>query len=245
MMAHLRGVGGPARRPIAAGVAPPHDPAADESTLLRVLCHELRAPVSSLGSLTRVLSDPTVSVPPPQRAEMAELAHRQAVHLDALLAEARRAVTSVYDLPVRSTTVPLQDALSAARAVVPRERMRVSVSSRAAGRPVRTPIVQQVLTNLIDNAARHSPRRSPVLVTARTARRRLILSVGNETDRADRVRAGLAAPAVPAGMSGLGLPIVAGLVSTVDGMVSIRRHRGLMFVDVVLPLGKRSAPTRG
>jgi two-component system OmpR family sensor kinase len=209
-----------------------------ESTLLRAICHEMRAPVASLGSLTRMLSDPDGGGTTECRSEMARLAHHQAVHLDALLAQARTAVGAVPRAQTRAT-LPLRRMLTAVGGVVPPGRLRVAITPRAANRRVPAGIVQQVLTNLLDNAVRHGARHVPVTLRAWTDRHGLRLVVHSLREPFGRAGARLSARQPPAGMSGLGLWIVGELVAGSGGSVRARTCARSVAVEVRLPSSDR------
>jgi two-component system OmpR family sensor kinase len=214
-------------------------PAQVESTLLRALCHEMRAPVAALGSLTRMLSDPAGGGTAERRNEMARLAHHQAVHLDDLLAQARTAVGAVPGAQTRAT-LPLRRLLAAVCGVVPPGRLRVSITPRAAYRRVPAGVVQQVLTNLLDNAVRHGAPDAPVALRASTDRRGLILAVHSSRASIGGNSARLSVRQPAAGMSGLGLWIVSELVGEVGGALRARECRHSVLVEVRLPSSSSS-----
>ncbi len=229
----------------AAPAAPAVAPAAPESVLLRAVCHEFRAPVSSLGSLTRALNDEDRMAAPTIRRQIARLAHDQAVHLDDLL---RQAAAASQGLTVAGATrpVPLDHVLPGAVTVVPHGRLRLTVAPEAARCPVDAARMRHILTNLLENAVRHGPPRGVVRLSAATGPRGLHISVADEGELTADLRQALSRPEPPAGMSGLGLWVVRRLVAAHGGRVAARALAGRgVAVDVVLPADAGGHPPTG
>jgi two-component system sensor histidine kinase BaeS/two-component system sensor histidine kinase KdpD len=208
-----------------------------ESVVLRAVCHEFRAPVSSLGSLTRALSEERTHVPPDVRRRIARLAHDQAVHLDAVLRQAAAVSQGLAGGDGAGRRLPLHRVLPATAGVVPPDRLRAAVSAAAAAREVDAQRIQQVLTNLLENAVRHGPPAGQVRLDARIERRGLVLTVGDDGNATAlaAVTAALTRPGPPAGMSGIGLWVVRRLVGAGGGTVRAGHDDDGLVVEVVLP----------
>jgi len=206
-----------------------------ESVVLRAVCHEFRAPVSSLGSLTRALSQERERVTPDVQLRIARLAHDQAVHLDGVLRQA--AAVSQGLAGGADRRLPLHRVLPATVAVVPPERLRAAVSPAAAAREVHAQRVQQVLTNLLDNAVRHGPPDGQVRLGARIERRGLVLTVADDggATALTALTGALTRSGPPEGMSGIGLWIVRRLVRAGGGTVRAGRDDNGLVVEVSLP----------
>jgi signal transduction histidine kinase len=198
------------------------------------VCHEFRAPVSSLGSLTRALSDGGRRVTPHVRQQIAQLAHDHAVHLDGLLRQAA-AVTDGLAPPLAARRLPLHRVVPAAAAVVPRQRLSTMVSADAAHRVVDAQRVQHILTNLLENAVRHGPAGGQVRLGAWIDRRGLVLTVCDQGSLTPALSDALHRPGTPAGMSGLGLWVVRRLVADQNGTVAARDNGRGLLIEVVLP----------
>jgi K+-sensing histidine kinase KdpD len=208
-----------------------------ESVVLRAVCHEFRAPVSSLGSLTRALSDERRHVAPDVRLQLARLAHDQAVHLDGVLRQAAAVSQGLTGGAAVDRRLPLHRVLPATVGVVPPGRLRAAVSAAAAAREVDAQRVQHVLTNLLENAVRHGPPGGQVRLGARIERRGLVLTVADDggAPALTALTAALARTGPPEGMSGFGLWVVRGLVGADGGTVRAGRDGNGLVVEVALP----------
>jgi len=111
--------------------------------------------------------------------------------------------------------------------------------------------MDQVLTNLIENAVRYTPTESPIDVSAQVEGEQVIISVADRGpgippadlervfDKFYRVLHGQRTTGYPMG-SGLGLAVCKGLVEAHGGRIWAElRDGGGLIVFVVLPLGKR------
>jgi len=111
--------------------------------------------------------------------------------------------------------------------------------------------MDQVLTNLIENAVRYTPTESPIDVSAQVEGEQVIISVADRGpgippadlervfDKFYRVLHGQSTTGYPTG-SGLGLAVCKGLVEAHGGRIWAElRDGGGLIVFVVLPLGKR------
>ena len=210
--------------------------ASDEQFLaFRMLCHELRSPISTLTSLTRALADEGVRLSGPDRREALLMLRDQATHLDSLW---RHAVAVAQGMVVRDEErLPLRQILSAApRTTVPPERVCVRMSEAAGSWPTPARSFRQVLTNLLDNALRHGPDNGNVHLSASIRSGDLVLIVSDEGRSYEGLDAALCRATPSPGMSGLGLWLVRHLVTAQGGSIRAYglRPRGVA-VEVVLP----------
>lgn len=210
---------------------------------VRVVLHEFRTPVASLTALTADLAAGRLSAPS-QRVATRLLAEH-AIHLrDMLDGLADVAVTEGSPIGrVRERTVPLAelaDAVLDAAAVPPARRAPRIEPPGAAVRcdPQR---LRRVLTNLVENAARHSGD-APVELELRHAAGRLVAEVrdrgpGLPPGQEGVVTAKGVALGERRGTAGLGLWIVEALVAAMDGELSLRpRDDGGLVARLELPL---------
>lgn len=210
---------------------------------VRVVLHEFRTPVASLTALTADLAADRLSEP--ARATAVALLAEHAVHLrDMLDGLADVAVQDGSPLGrVREREVQLADLADAvldAAAVEPARRMPHIEPAGAAVRcdPQR---LRRVLTNLVENAARHSGT-APVELDLRHSDGRLVAEVrdrgpGLPPGQAGVVTAKGVALGERRGTSGLGLWIVEALVTAMGGELALLpRSGGGLVARLELPL---------
>lgn len=210
---------------------------------VRVVLHEFRTPVASLTALSADLAAGRLSEAAQQTAVTLLADH--AVHLrDMLDGLADVAVSSgnpigrVRERPVR--LAELADAVLDAAAVAPQRRARVIEPADAAVRcdPQR---LRRVLTNLVENAARHSGD-APVELDLIHADGRLHVEVrdrgpGLPPGQEGVVTAKGVALGERRGTAGLGLWIVETLVESMQGELTLRpRDGGGLVAHLELPL---------
>ena len=193
---------------------------------LRMVSHELRAPLTSIkGSAGTVLE----ASPPASRAEMLEffrLINGQANHMRGLIANLLDAGS------IEAGTLTVAPEPTSVAALV--DRARTTFLSGGSRHPVLVDLppalpgamadrerIVQVLNNLFSNAARHAPETSPIRVEAAPDGTYVAISVSDEgggippeqLGQLFRKRAGLK------GGTGLGLAICKGLVEAHGGRI--------------------------
>jgi signal transduction histidine kinase len=211
---------------------------------VRVVLHEFRTPVASLTALSADLAAGRLSAP--SQVVATRLLAEHAVHLrDMLDGLADVAVTEGSPLGrVRERSVPLAelaDAVLDAAGVAPSRRVPHIEPPDATVRcdPQR---LRRVLTNLVENAARHSAD-APVELDLRHAAGRLVAEVrdrgpGLPPGQEGVVTAKGVALGERRGTAGLGLWIVEALVAAMDGELSLRAREGgglIAHLDLPLP----------
>ena len=209
--------------------------APDPDLLLRSVCHELRPSIAALSSLAQALDRAPADE---LRSELTRLTVEHTAHATAVLEQAAAAVSGRPE--PRSPPVPLRRVLPVAAGFVPPARLTV-LATRAAGRCLVHPShTQQILVNLLANAASHSPAGRPIQLRAWTSRRWLHLLVADHGAVTPALALALRRRRPPPTDRGLGLWTVRELVATHGGSVRARPVTPFgLAIEVRLP---RSAP---
>ena len=207
------------------------------SSLLSTVSHDLRTPLSAITGAAAVLNEPSLATSESERTELLRMISSEALRLE-------RLVTDLLDmtrlesgtLRLRQQWVPFEEVLGSALG---------RLESMLADRPVVTDLpedlplafidpilIEQVLVNLIENATKYTPPRSPIELRARPA------SQGIEIEIADH------GPGIPPGGedrvfekfyrgdgvreigSGLGLAICKGIVEAHGGTIRAENRDG-------------------
>jgi two-component system, OmpR family, sensor histidine kinase KdpD len=140
-------------------------------TLVAAVAHDLRAPLASIKASSSTLSDAELAISPDARRHLAALIDVQADRLADLvqnLLDMSRIQAGV--LTPRCTVTALGDLVSAVIADPPPawhgHDVRVELPDELPLIDADLVLMSRVLTNLVDNAVRHSPAGAPVLVRA-------------------------------------------------------------------------------
>jgi two-component system sensor histidine kinase KdpD len=219
------------------------------SSLLSAVSHDLRTPLAAITGAATALRDEAAGTPVDQRAEL----------LDTIVEEARRLERLVVNLldmtrfesgtvePSRDW-VPLEELVGAAL---------VRLEGPLAGREIHTDLpadlplvfvdpllIEQLLINLLDNAARYTPPGSPIEIRAAVREGRLELEVadrgaglppGEESRVFEKFYRG--PHAVRTG-AGLGLAICRAIAAVHRGvLIAENREGGGALFRLALPLG--------
>lgn len=219
---------------VTGGADPP-----DDHDVLRVLCHEFRTPIASVQALARALTQRTSRMTADQRLAAAQLIADHATHLAAML----EAVRTVADhLPPADPPPPapvhLAELVGAAAHAAGLAELDVRIGPAVAAVAVDATALRRILTNLLENAARHGA--PPVVLSCARGARGMRITV---TDSGPGMPPELVAHAFDGDRlvgdeeRGLGLWIVAQLVAMLGGSVraAARRPHGTR-VEVVLPV---------
>jgi K+-sensing histidine kinase KdpD len=213
--------------------------------LLSAVSHDLRTPLASIqGAATALLDDPRLG--PEQRRELLSTVREESERLG-------RLVTDLLDLTrlesgalrVTPEPWPVEELVTSASDRVPAAHVRVEVPDRDLTAPMDPTLMQQVLVNLLENAAKFSPPGADVDVRAWAEGAALHLEVadrgpgippGEETRIFEKFYR--AADGERAGGTGLGLAICRAIVSAHGGRITAsNREGGGARVEVQLPLG--------
>jgi two-component system sensor histidine kinase KdpD len=231
---------------------------AAKTALLDSVSHDLRTPLASIRAAAGSLMDPDLPLDERARRERAASIDGQAERLNRLVTNLLdMSRIEAGDLHARLEVFPLEDLV---RATVERFSDQLDGRTVAISMPPELPpvavdaiFIDQVLTNLLENAARHTPPAAPIRVLGSATPGgtvRLCVEDGGPGVPApalervfdkfyrlpvstDRSRRG----------SGLGLAVVRGFVEAMGGRVTARASNlGGLAVDVELPAALNAAP---
>jgi signal transduction histidine kinase len=164
--------------------------------LLAAVSHELRTPLAGMLGALATLSAREGQLTDPQRQELVDMAVRQGdrlkVQIEQLLLAARleRSGHEPAERPVVDAAAVARDALATARAAYPARQFLFSAREVLPVRAVAEAILQ-VLGNLLDNAAKHAPDKTPIRLEATRVGALAVLAVedtGPGVPEADRER---------------------------------------------------------
>jgi signal transduction histidine kinase len=140
--------------------------------LLAAVSHELRTPLAGMLGALATLSAREGQLTDPQRQELIGMAARQGdrlkLQIEQLLLAARleRGGHEQGERPVVDAAAVTREAVAAARATYPARQLVLEANEVLPVRAV-PEAIRQVLGNLLDNAAKHAPDRTPIRVEAR------------------------------------------------------------------------------
>jgi signal transduction histidine kinase len=214
---------------------------------LRVASHELRSPLTALRATTSLLDmDPTVVTDPERRRVLVERVQRQVDRLTRLVEQLLDSVRlNATEPPLAPEPCDLlllcKDAVAAARLGESSHRLALDAEGPVPGLfdPLR---VEQVLTNLISNAARYSPPGSTITVRLRATPATATVEISDQgigipPEQLDRVftpffRATNASTMHKGGL-GLGLHITHEIVRRHGGSIRVRSTVGVGSTFIV------------
>jgi two-component system sensor histidine kinase KdpD len=217
-------------------------------TLLNSISHELRTPIAAIASAAGSLRERGTSAPPEFRqamvGEIQEAARRLNRFVENLLNATRLESGHVKPrLDWCDVADLVQVSLQAVQRDLARDRVRVELPPKLPLVRLDFVLMQQALTNLLLNAALHTPPGTRVQVTARLEPGALDLIVADNGPGLppevlprlfEKFYRGAAAPA---GGTGLGLSIVKGFVEAQGFRITAENRHGAVFT-IRLPLAE-------
>jgi signal transduction histidine kinase len=222
--------------------------------LLRVVVHEFRTPVASLGALARHLAGTsTVAQDEPGTRRALQLIQVHAEHLDDMvgaLGDVAASGSTDIDSRVRASDVFLPELFRAAVAAGGGDESTVNldIDPHSTIARIDATRLRRIVTNLVENALRHNTPGEPVEVRVRIAGPNLEVVVadrgaGLSSADLDLAFRQYATFGERRGTSGLGLWIVDELTRRLGGAVEARPRDGSgLEVRVVLPTTTRPGP---
>ena len=236
---------------------------AAKTALLDSVSHDLRTPLASIRAAAGSLMDPDVHLDESARRARAAAIDAQAARLNRLVSNLLdMSRIEAGDLHARLEVFPLDDLVRAGveRSVGELGGRRVAIAIPEELPPVAVDAIlfDQVLTNLLENAVRHTPPEAPIRVAGALTRSGMVrLSVedggpGVPAAAVEHLFDKFYRGPAPAGRSrigsGLGLAVVRGFVEAMGGSVTARPSElGGLAVDVELRAASQwaSVPPEG
>lgn len=223
------------------------------NSLLTAISHDLRTPLAALIGLADALklAPPALS---PQQSEVAEAMRRSSLRMSALvsnLLDMARLQSGAVQL--NRQWLPLQEVvgttLASLEEVLADRDVGVDLPSDLPLVEIDAVLIERVLVNLLENAAKYTPPNSPIQIAARVAGRNLELDVvdsgpgfpaGRETQLFDKFERGDRESATPG--VGLGLAICKAIIEAHGGQITAHNvASGGACVRIELPLGQPPA----
>lgn len=230
-----------------------------KTALLESVSHDLRTPLAAIRAAAGTIKDRTLHLSEDDRAQSADAIDREAEHLN-------RLVTNLLDLSrieagaLRADLEPI-DLDDAIKPILARLQPRLADRRVELDLPPDLPSVfvdavflDQILTNLLENAAKYVPVDATVRIRATPTDGRVRLTVEDSGpgvpdaalshlfDKFYRVTGG-ARQSRPG--SGVGLAVVRGFTEAMHGLVRARPSElGGLAVDVDLPIAVEPAPAK-
>ena len=215
-----------------------------KSVLLDGLAHEFKTPLTSIRAATTALLASNVS-DAEQRQELLTIVDQEAERLSRLVTEATRVAR------IEAGKVQLNRQWHSIRALI--ENVLAQMESQCDGRPLEVSIapelprtlldadlIQLALKQLVDNALKYSPRRSPIRISANGSGDNVLIAVHNEgeplseSERSrvfDKFYRGQNVRQKVAG-TGMGLPVAREIVIAHGGDIQLHstNENGVEFV---------------
>jgi len=223
------------------------------SSLLSAMSHDLRTPLSSItGAATSLRDDPALS--PDTQRELIQSIVDEAERLERLVANLLD-MTRIESgaIALKRDWVPLEEiigsALTRLEVRVGDRKVTVSIEPDVPFVHVDPVLFEQVFVNLLENADKYTPPRTPIDIRARYDGDHVSIEVsdhgdglpeGEEARVFDKFYRG---PHVGISGAGLGLPICKGIVEAHGGSIRAenRRGGGTTFL-IAMPLGNEEPP---
>jgi two-component system sensor histidine kinase KdpD len=224
------------------------------SSLLSSISHDLRTPLATITGAATTLRDDRGAVDREQRSELVATICEEAERLERLVANLLDMTRLEAGQPVRREWVPLDELVASASMRLERELGERTVTVEVAGdvplAHVDPVLFEQLLVNLLDNAAKHTPSHTPVEIRVSSVGGDVVVELadrgpgiapGDEDRLFGRFERGRSAP--PGGV-GLGLAICRAIAEAHGGAVTAENRTGGGAVfRVTLPHSATDAPS--
>lgn len=222
-----------------------------KAALLDSVSHDLRTPLATIRASAGTLVDPNVELTPAQARETAQEIDAEADRLANLvrgLLDMSRITGGA--LQTRPEAMPLDEvvlpAVRRAQAALGHRPIQIEIPDDLPPVAVDPVLVSQVLDNLLENVARHTPPDAPMRITASADPQAVMLRVedggtGVPPDAMPHIFEKFYRVPARRGSArhgtGLGLALVKGMAEAMDGSVAASRSRlGGLAIDLRLPV---------
>jgi len=225
--------------------------------LLTSISHDLRTPLASVLGAASTLRDLESALPADAKAELLATIIEESERLNRFIANLLdmtrlEAGAVAPNLSAQDVAETVDTALRRTQTILSGHRVAVELEADLPALALDPVLFEQVLVNLLDNAAKYAPEGSTVTLRARRAEDRVRIAVLDEGDglpeadvervfdkfyrvrKGDQVRAG----------TGLGLAISRGFVEAMGGTVTAenRWERSGACFTISLPVPAQNAP---
>jgi two-component system sensor histidine kinase KdpD len=222
--------------------------------MLSAVSHDLRTPLAAIGGAASALRNGAPGLDAARRDEMADTIAGESARLERLvsnLLDMSRLESGAFD--IRRDWVPVDElvgsALNRLEAMLDGHPVAIDLPSDLPPIEVDPVLFEQVLLNLLENAARHTPHGTPIRIDAQADEGHVVVEVADQGPGIPEEQTGRifekfqrGAGAGPGGV-GLGLAICRGIVEAHGGTIRVRggREGGSVF-SISLPRGTRPPP---
>jgi len=208
------------------------------SALLDSVTHEFRTPLTAIkASATSLLSDPALGSG--QRLELLTVINEESDRLNRLVGEAAEmAQLDAHQVELQVSPNSMQDAVECAvaesKAVLARHRVETQLPADLPAVRMDVARISEVLTQLLENAAKYSPPDSPIYITAEAKDHKVMTSVSDRGPGIDDFEQSLIFEKFYRGRnqrlqiqgSGMGLAIAKAIVEAHGGQIGVTSQPG-------------------
>jgi two-component system sensor histidine kinase KdpD len=208
------------------------------SSLLSAVSHDFRTPLSVITGSASALLEPESNLPPAARRDLVETIHEEAQRLNHLvrnLLDMTRIASGA--VKVSKEWQPIEGVIGAALSRLEEplkgRQVDVNLAPNLPLVPIDAALVEQVLINLLENAAKYTPSASPIEISAHHEKSDLVVQVA---DRGPGIPKELAEKIFEkfyrlprereGGGAGLGLAICRGVVEAHGGRIWVDPREG-------------------
>jgi two-component system sensor histidine kinase KdpD len=221
-----------------------------KTALLDAVSHDLRTPLASIRAAAGSLADPDVAIDAPSARATAAAIDAEADRLDRLVREvldlsrieAGSLRPELEPLVLADAVGPVVERL---RPILGERQITISIPDELSPVQADAVLLDGLVSNLVENVARHAPEPAPLQISAREDAGRIRLAIDDggagvpEAEREHLFDKFYRAPSAAAGSRrglGVGLAIVRGMAEAMGGTVTAGQSRlGGLRIEVDLP----------